>query len=86
MKTITASDARLPVDAFNEVAYKHERLEIRRLRGKASVFVISQEDMDLFEELEDRYWGNEAVAALQRHEASGKMAESFDEVKKGLGL
>ena len=67
MTTITASEARLPVEVFNAVVYNHERVEVKRLRGKASVYVISEEDMHKLEAMEDQMWAEKA----QRAEASG---------------
>ena len=51
--SITASEARIPVDVFNRVVYKGERVEVKRLRGKASVYLVSEEDMRVLEEYGD---------------------------------
>jgi len=46
MKTISASDCRIPPDVFNNVVYCGERVCIERRDG-ACVYIISQKDMDV---------------------------------------
>lgn len=45
MKTISASECRIPPDVFNNIVYRGERVCIERRDG-GRVYLISQEDMD----------------------------------------
>ena len=85
MTTFRASQTRIPPDAFNRVAYQHERIRIERRGGKA-VYLISEEDLKLLEKLEDRYWAEEGRAALEEFERSGRRAVPLDKLKARLGL
>ena len=82
MTRLKASETRIPPDTFNRVAYKGERIRVER-RGGASVVLISQEDADLLEELEDRYWAETADKALAMT-AEGERPVPLEELKKKL--
>jgi len=85
MTTLTASKTRIPPDAFNRVAYQRERVRIVR-RGGKPVYLVSEEDMELLEKLEDRYWAEEGRKALEEFKKSGKKAVPLDRLKAELGL
>ena len=85
MTTLKASETRIPPDAFNRVAYQRERVRIER-RGGRPVFLVSEEDLDLLEELEDRYWAEEGRKALEEFKKSGQKPISWEKVKERLGL
>ncbi len=85
MTTLKASETRIPPDAFNRVAYQRERVRIER-RGGKPVFLVSQEDLELLEKLEDRYWAEEGQAALDEFERSGQKAVPWTKLKERLGL
>lgn len=85
MTTLKASATRIPPDAFNRVAYQRERVRIER-RGGKPVFLVCEEDLELLEKLEDRYWADEGRAALKEFERSGRKATPWEDVKKRLGL
>jgi len=85
MTTLKASKTRIPPDTFNRVAYQRERVRIER-RGAKAVFLVSEEDLELLEALEDRYWAEEGRSALEEFERSGEKPVPWDEVKKRLGL
>ena len=85
MTTIQASETRIPPEAFNQVAYQGRRIRITR-RGSASVYLISEQDLKLLEQLEDRYWAEEGKAAVAEFEASGQKPVSWEQTKKKLGL
>jgi prevent-host-death family protein len=54
MPRMTTTEARKDFsDALNRVAYKGERIEIRR-RGKAIAAIVPFDDLKLIEELEDK--------------------------------
>lgn len=85
MTTLKASETRIPPDAFNRVAYQRERVRIER-RGGKPVFLVSQEDMELIEQLEDRYWAEQGREALEEFERSGEKPIPWEKVKERLGL
>ena len=85
MTTLKASETRIPPDAFNRVAYQRERIRIER-RGGRPVFLVSEEDLELLEKLEDRYWAEEGRAALEEFERSGQKPIAWEKVKVRLGL
>jgi PHD/YefM family antitoxin component YafN of YafNO toxin-antitoxin module len=85
MTTLKASRTRIPPDAFNRVAYQRERVRIER-RGGKPVFLVSEEDLRLLEELEDAYWAEEGRKALKEFERSGRKAVPWEKVKERLGL
>ena len=79
-----ASETRIPPKAFNEVAYKGDRVCIQHRSGVA-VYLVSEEDHRLLEALEDRLDVEDAREALARHQASGGRTVSLDEVETRLG-
>jgi len=85
MTTLKASRTRIPPDAFNRVAYQRERVRIER-RGAKPVYLVSEEDLELLEKLEDRYWAEEGRKALREFKRSGKKAIPLDDLKTELGL
>ena len=85
MTTLKASRTRIPPDAFNRVAYQRERVRIER-RGGKPVFLVSEEDLRLLEELEDAYWAEEGRKALKEFARSGRKAVPWEKVKERLGL
>lgn len=84
MTSLNASETRIPPSAFNGVAFKGQRISIRRGDGE-TVYLVSAEDISLLEALEDRLDAEEAREALARHEAGGRKTVRLDEVKKQLG-
>ena len=85
MTSLKASETRIPPDAFNRVAYQRERIRIER-RGGKPVFLVSEEDLDLLEKLEDRYWAEEGRRALEEFERSGRKAIPWEKIKERLRL
>jgi len=85
MTVLKASETRIPPDAFNRVAYQHERVRIDR-RGGRPVFLVSEEDLELLEKLEDRFWAEEGRQALAEFKRSGQKAIPLEKVRKRLGL
>ncbi len=84
MTKLSASETRIPPAAFNQVAYKGERIRIER-RGGDAVYLISGEDLALLEALEDRYWAEEGrAAALGHFTASKERAIPWNETAKKL--
>ncbi|MGA2618307.1 MAG: type II toxin-antitoxin system Phd/YefM family antitoxin [Thermoguttaceae bacterium] len=79
MKTLESSQLRQGIsDALNTVAYRGDRISIRR-HGKAVAVLVSIEDAAILDALEDRFDLNAAKKAL-REEGSIPWAE----VKKRL--
>ena len=85
MTTLKASETRIPPDTFSRVAYQGERVRIER-RGGKPVYLVSEEDLALLEELEDRYWAEEGKQALKQFEKSGEESVPWQQVKADLGL
>jgi len=85
MKTLKASETRIPPDTFNRVAYQGERVRVDRRDGK-SVYLVSEEDLGLLARLEDAYWTKEGERALAEFKRSGETAIPFSELREKLGL
>ena len=85
MKALKASETRIPPDAFNRVAYRGERVRVDRRDGK-SVYLVSEEDLDLLSRLEDAYWGEEGERALDEFRRGGVAAIPFSELREKLSL
>jgi PHD/YefM family antitoxin component YafN of YafNO toxin-antitoxin module len=80
MTTLKASRTRIPPDAFNRVAYQRERIRIER-RGGKPVFLVSEEDLELLEKLEDR---SDVKAAKKARKEKGGI--TLDQYRKKHGL
>ena len=85
MTKLKASQTRIPPDTFNRVAYQRERVRIER-RGGKPVFLVSEEDLELLEKLEDRYLAEEGQKAIEDFKRSGEKAIPWEKVRKRLGL
>ena len=85
MTTLNASQARIPPKAFNKVAYKGERIKIKR-RGGETIVLVSEEDLALLETMEDQFDNQEADRILAEMEAKGEKPIPWETVKKELGL
>jgi PHD/YefM family antitoxin component YafN of YafNO toxin-antitoxin module len=83
--TLKASQTRIPADAFNRVVDRGERIAIKRQDGR-SVVLISEEDAQLLEMLEDRYWGERAEQVLAEMKALKQKPIPLETVKKRLKL
>ena len=81
MTTVALSEFRANLfDLTNKVAYAGERLCIER-NGKPFVALVSLDDMELLEQLEDRMDLELAKAALKRNDFV-----PWEKAKKDLGL
>jgi PHD/YefM family antitoxin component YafN of YafNO toxin-antitoxin module len=85
MTVLTASQARIPPDTFNRVAYRGERVRIDR-RGAPSVAIIPIEDLELLEFIEDQIDVAAAEKALAEMKANGETPVAWEDVKARLGL
>ncbi|MDD4890360.1 MAG: prevent-host-death family protein [Phycisphaerae bacterium] len=83
MRSLKASVTRIPPDAFNRVAYRQERVRVER-RGGKSVYLVGKEDLALLERIEDRYWRNEGVKALDEFRRSGRKSIPWKKIKERL--
>jgi hypothetical protein len=81
MTVLSASQTRIPTETFNQVVYNGERIEVRRRDGQ-SIFLISKEDLDYLEELEDEIDAIEAQKALKEFEESGSEGIPHEEIVK----
>jgi PHD/YefM family antitoxin component YafN of YafNO toxin-antitoxin module len=85
MMTLKASQARIPADTFNRVVNQRERVRIDR-RGGKPVFLVSEEDHMLLEDLADKRWAQEGRKALAQFRKSGRKAVPWEKIKERLGL
>jgi len=84
MKTITVTRLRSAVaETVSEVQFRGERVVLER-HGKAVAAVVSIEDLDLLEELEDRILAEAADRAEAASE--GKPRISWEQIKQELDL
>jgi prevent-host-death family protein len=84
--TISATDLRdESSDVLSRVRYGHERLVVSR-RHKAMAAIISIEDLELFEQLEDMRDVLLAEKAERDAHARGEKAVPYAEARKRLGL
>jgi prevent-host-death family protein len=85
-ETISATDLRdESSDVLNRVRYGHERLVVSR-HHKALVAIISIEDLELFERLEDMRDVLLAEEAEREARERGEKPVSYAEARKRLGL
>ena len=85
MNTVPASKARIPVDSFNRVAYRGERIKVAHRSGQA-IYLISEEDLELLETVENYLDLIEAKAAVRDIEEGRMKTVSWEEAKRRLGL
>ncbi len=85
MTTLNASDARIPPDAMNRVAYQGERVRVVR-RGGPTVVLVSQDDLSLLEACEDLIDLQEARRVLAEMKAGNEKPIPLEDVKAKLGL
>jgi len=85
MDTLKASQTRIPSEALDRVVNQRERVRIERRGGKC-VFLVSEEDMEVLRNLEDRYWATEGRKALKEFEESGAKPIPWEKLKQKLGL
>ena len=86
MATVPISKAREHLSELgNRVAFGGERVVVER-RGKHLFALVSMEDMQLLEELEDRHWAEEGKKAVEEFERSGEKSIPLESLKRDLGL
>jgi PHD/YefM family antitoxin component YafN of YafNO toxin-antitoxin module len=85
MGRLTASKTRIPPEDFNKVAYQGERICVER-HGKEEIFLVSKEDVELLEAIEDILDIEAAHEALESMRANGEKPVPWEEAKKRLGL
>ena len=85
MTTLNASKARIPTDTFNRVAYGGERVRVEHRTGGA-VAIISIDDLELLEYLEDQLDIEAAYKALTEMKAKGEEPVAWEDVKGRLGI
>ncbi len=70
---------------INKVVYGGERLILTR-KGKGTVAMVSLEDLELIEKLEDEIDAREAKKVLADMKRKGERSTPLAQVKKRLGL
>jgi len=80
MTTLKSSEARTEwAEMLNRVGYGGERISIER-RGKPVAVLVSPEDAELLEAIEDRIDAREARKVLESDEAPVPIDEALDEL------
>jgi PHD/YefM family antitoxin component YafN of YafNO toxin-antitoxin module len=79
MTSLKASETRIPPDTLTSVSRQGERVRIER-RGGQPVYLVSKEDLELLEQIEDRI-DLEAIRA-----AKHLPSKPWNQVKQALGL
>ena len=72
-------------DALNKVAYAGERVVLAR-RGKGVAALVSMEDLELLEKLEDEADVRDAKRALAEMKRKGEKPIPLAVIKKRLGM
>jgi PHD/YefM family antitoxin component YafN of YafNO toxin-antitoxin module len=65
---------------FNSVVYKGEWARISK-RGGEAVYLVSEDDIRLLEEIEDRRLAELGEEALEKHRRTGGETVSWEELK-----
>lgn len=84
MTTPRTSGTQISDRALERVA-KGERVRVRR-KGRPAVYLVSETDLKILEEIEDRLDIEAADAALADMKAKGEKPIPWEKVKKELGL
>lgn len=78
---ISASEARAAFnDVLSRVSHGHERVTITR-NGKPAAVLVSVEDLELLERLEDAHWGEIASGRLSESRRSGTEPRRWRDIK-----
>ena len=86
LPVVTADDMRQDFAAvLDRAAAGKERVIVTR-RGKPSVAIVSMEDVELLEEIEDRLDAKDFRAAFREWKMSGRKSKPLDQVIRELGL
>jgi len=81
VKTLKASQARIPMKEFSRVACGAEHIRIQH-RSAGSVVLISEDEFRAFQEWEDAVDVFEAKNALEEFQQSGEAPIPWEQVKK----
>ncbi len=80
MLDLSVSETRIPPKVFNSVVYKGEWAKISK-RGGEAVYLVSEDDILLLEEIEDRRLARLGEDALEAHRNAGEKTVSWEELK-----
>lgn len=80
MLDLSVSDARIPPKVFNSVVYKGDWVRISK-RGGEAVYLVSEDDIRLLEEIEDRRLAELGEEALELHQRTGEETVPWKELK-----
>ncbi len=84
MTSLTASEARIPREVFDQVRHGGERVRITRYSDE--VYLIPKADMELLRALENLSDGMQAQEILARINSGQEKTIPWVEAKKALGL
>lgn len=83
--TVTTTEARkIFADIINRVKYGRTRIVLER-RKKAVAIIVPVEDMELLQELEDRFDLDEARLVMEEYDKTGE-ATTLDDYRMKRGL
>ena len=85
MTTLSASRLRIPPKTFDDVVYNGERVKVTHLGGK-ELYLISKEDMELLQAIENSVDGVLADEVIERIKKGEEKTIAWQEAKKELGL
>jgi prevent-host-death family protein len=85
MTVISASEAHVPREILNKVVYGGERITIKRY-NKVEAVIISKEDYELLETLEDLYSAKLSDEAVAKMKQGHRKPIPWDDLKKELNL
>lgn len=86
MERMSAAEVRKELsETLNRVAYGGDRVVIQR-RGRDVAALISLEDLEFLERIEDQLDIKAARAAIEEARAAGEATIPWEDVKKELGL
>ena len=80
MLELSVSETRIPPKVFNSVVYNGEWAKISK-RGGEAVYLVSEDDVRLLEEMEDRRLAELGEEALEKHRREGRETVTWEELK-----
>tara|TARA_B100000614_G_scaffold252957_1_gene266274 strand:- start:446 stop:706 length:261 start_codon:yes stop_codon:yes gene_type:complete len=80
MLYLSVSETRIPPKVFNTVVYKGDWAKISK-RGGEAVYLVSEDDIRLLEEIEDRRLAELGEEALEKHRSAGGETVSWEALK-----
>jgi len=83
MKTLKASQTRIPAEVFRRVVDRGERVRIRH-RSSGTAVLVSESDIKLIEQAEDLLDAVDAEKASREFIESGEVATPYESIREKL--